>query len=837
MTTHECLALDGLWQLTDTPQDVNTPAMLPAPDAATWLAAPVPGAVHQALLAAGRIPEPLVGMNSEACAWIETRAWWFRRAFTLDAARCQADRLELELHGLDANARVFLNGREIGRHNNAFRPFVCDVTAGVQDGENVLLVRLTTGLETVTADDLASTNGVMACTEATNGRPDRGDARRSFVRKPQYVFGWDWCPRLGSVAMAGPAFIRCIRQACIRDVHVRCTRLADAAAEMLATVTVEWLDPYATTPAQLDVTLTDEAGRRTSVHLPVLLKSGLNYLSVPLHLKKARLWWPAGMGAPHLYEAAVTLRVGTRRLTYPRFRVGVRTLALDTTGTFAVVINGRRVFCKGANWIPADAIYARVTPARYVALLDAARDAQFNMLRVWGGGWYEPEIFYELCDARGLLVWQDFMFACAPYPDHLPWFTDEVAREADCQTRRLRNHACLALWCGNNENHTALKEWWHDRTRAGAHVYNYLLPEMVQRNCPEIPYWNGSPYGGALPNDEAAGDRHHWHECMMHPDMHKRTTPEEYDRCQSRFLSEFGYVGACSRRSTEEYLGNAPLDPASAVWQHHTNAFEKNTVAAGIHKHYAEPASLCMDEYLLYSGLCQGLMYAHALDAARYRANCHGSLFWMFSDCWGEVGWTIVDYYLRRKISYWFVRRAFAPLRLIVRAHGNALRCVVANDTPASVRLPLEYGYVSLDGRVRAARRVTVTARALARTTCCAFARGAHDAQTGVWFVRCRTRDDIAPAVFRAVDFRQLGVTDPQLAVQVLERGRRQCRVRITAQRFAHAVHVVVPDGYLPSDNYFDLLPGAAREIIITSPRALVCKDIVVRSVLPGAAR
>ncbi|MCX7003451.1 MAG: beta-mannosidase [bacterium] len=833
MTRPDVLQLEGAWQLVDTPLGTTTPDALPAPAARAWLPVPVPGAVHQALLAAGKITEPLTGMNSHACAWIEQRAWWFRRAFSVSAAQLCADRLELELHGLDAQATIFLNGRQIGTHSNAFRPFICEIKAELLPGENVLLVRLTTGLDAVSDAEVQSTNGVLPCTEANNGRPDRGDVRRSFVRKPQYVFGWDWCPRVGSVAMAGPAFLRCVHHACIREVQLNCQQITGSTAMLAATITLDWLDPYATTPAEVTITLTDAAGVRTTRRQSILLKSGLNFVSMPVQLDAARLWWPAGLGEQHLYAVDVAARIGVRRLIHPRFRFGVRTIALDTTATFAVVVNGRTMFCKGANWIPADAIYARVTPARYAALLDAARAAQFNMLRVWGGGWYEPAVFYEMCDARGLLVWHDFMFACAPYPDHAAWFTDEVAREADYQTRRLRNHACMALWCGNNENHTALKEWWHDRTRAGTHLYNYVLPQIIQRNCPEIPYWNSSPYGGALPNDEAAGDVHHWGPCMMNADMLKRITPEEYDGCQARFLSEFGYVGACGRRSTEEYLGGAPLDPASAVWQHHTNVFEKNTVAAGIRKHYADPEAIGIDEYLLYSGLCQGLMYAHALDSTRYRENCHGCLFWMFNDCWGEVGWTIIDYYLRRKIAYWFVRRAYAPLRLIVRAHGKNLRGVLANDTPAAVRVQLEYGYMALDGRVRDLRRATVTAPALARTECCDFARGAHDPQRGIWFVRCRNHAEVAPAIHRALDFRQLAAADPQLTLRIVARGRTQWRVQVGARQFAHAVHFVLPDGCLPSDNYFDLLPGATREITISTPRALTAQQIKVNVVMP----
>ena len=295
------------------------------------------------------------------------------------------------------------------------------------------------------------------------------------------------------------------------------------------------------------------------------------------------------------------------------------------------------------------------------------------------------------------MIWHDFMFACAPYPDHLDGFRTEVMREADYQTKRLQRHASIVLWCGSNENIWGFRDWWNGQTKAGAQIQNYILPDIVRRNCPEIPYWNSSPYGGDAPNSNEVGNHHHWGEAMMNPDMEKRITPEEYDKCSAKFVTEFGYVGACSKDTTISYLDEASFDLNSEVWQHHTNTFEKDTVVAGIRKHYTDPEKLKIDEYLRYSALCQGIMLGYALDSLRYRANCDGSLFWMFNDCWGEIGWTIVDYYLRRKPSWYFVRRAFAPIRLILRSDGNQINLVVSNDTQKTMSIPLEVGYISLD--------------------------------------------------------------------------------------------------------------------------------------------
>jgi beta-mannosidase len=787
-----------------------------------WIRTPVPGDIHQGLVAAGRIPEPLLGLNTAKCAWTEARSWWYRTSFPAPADRQAAELVELELNGLDANAEVFLNGLHLGSHRNAFRPFATDVRPLLVPGENVLLVRLSAGVEKVTELDLDEPDGVRAGTEAGNGRPERGDPRRTLVRKPQYSWGWDWSPRCATTAIGGDVVLRVLRGACIRNVALHPVSHTATAAAVRAVLTVERFHYYATADATVTLVLTDAAGHVTRVTKDVLLRSGLNHLELPLTIAAPRLWWPNGMGEPHLYrvEASLTLKAGGSIALTP-FDWGLRFLSLDTAGVFAIAVNGCRVFCRGANWIPADTLYARTSAETYDRLVRQARKANFTMLRVWGGGLYEPEAFYHACDRYGILLWHDFMFACAPYPDHRQDFRQEVELEADYQTRRLQRHACVALWSGSNENNWGFRDWWRERTRGGALCYNYILPEAVRRNCPEIPYWNGSPYGGEAPNCEEVGDRHHWQECMMNPDMQKRVSPEEFDTCNSLFVSEFGYIGAPCRETIESYLDGAPPERRGEVWHHHTNTFEKGTVDAGIRRHYVDPEGLSLDDYILYSGLVQGLMYGYALDSMRVRPNCHGSLFWMYADCWGEVGWTIMDYARRRKISWYFVRRTYAPLRLILRpAGGETIRVVLANDTLREQELELEYGYVSLDGGSADLARARTRAPALSRTTLCELRKGHHDPRAGLWFARVPGRSDILPATFRAVDYRDLRTGDPGLESGV-RRDAAGIRVTLRAAGYAHAVQIEgLPAACEPEDNFLDLLPGETREVFIKDPPA-----------------
>ena len=817
------IILNGTWELRDEPlggEPAETAARLQALRQG-WIASPVPGDIHQGLVAAGRIEEPLLGLNSEDCRWTEDRAWWYRKTFDAPSGWKTADRVEIALDGLDANAELFLNGLHIGAHRNAFRPFVADVKPGLRPTGNVLLIRLSAGLETVCEADLDAPDGVRAPTEASKGRrAGRGDERRIMVRKPQYGFGWDWSPRIATTAIGGDVRLRLLKTACIRDVHIVPVRDdRGAGVRLKATVTVDRLHFWKTADGVVTLSVTDPRGRRHATEWRGLLRSGRNHIDLELPLRQPQLWWPNGYGEHPLYRVNAAVRVGRERAAFPAFHTGLRFLELDTgPGTFALRVNGVKIFCKGANWIPPDALYARTKPAQYRKLVREARAANFNMLRVWGGGRYEHDAFYEACDRNGILVWQDFMYACAPYPDHQESFRLEAEREADHQTRRLRHHPCLALWCGNNENVWGFKDWWDERTRRGAWIYHDLLPEVVRRHCREIPYWNGSPYGGVdTPNSETVGNRHHWHDCMMHAEMHKRITPEEYDRCRALFVSEYGYIGAPVRKTIETYLDGAPFDRGGKVWQHHNNTFEKNTVEAGIRKHYRDPEGLTLDDYLLYAGLCQGLMYGYSLESFRARADCHGCLFWMFNDCWGEVGWSIIDYYLRRKPAYDFVRRALAPVRLILRAEGDRIRVVVANDTRDDVTLTLDCGYLPFDGSGATLGRCRVVAAAAARTDVVRLPRGKHDPAAGLWVARPVGASDVRPGIFRAMDFRRLQVEPAKLSVQVI--GDDILEVR--AQTYAHAVHLMLPGDAVPEDDYVDLLPGETRRIKVHVRRPL----------------
>jgi beta-mannosidase len=797
-----------------------------------WLKADLPCDVHMPLIENNIIPEPLEADNCYQCKWVEDKSWWFKKEFHVEKELMMGDVIELTLESLDSEADVFLNGIHIGHQKSAFYPFSKDVKACLEYGKNVLLIRLTSGLEHFTEQDFASYKKNIGV-EHDRGYPDRGDFRRIFVRKPQYVYGWDWGPRVASCGIVKSVWLESLSRIAVRSVH-SVTKSVSPKAELEFEAEIENLYGFSTIDAivQLEIIFGGETVFETKEDH--LLRSGLNHINLAAVIERPRLWWPNGTGEQPLYTARVSVISGEYSVSYPEFKFGIRTVRLNTDKIndderlFSFEINGVRIFCKGANWIPADSIYARVSDEKYEILIKEAAEANFNMLRVWGGGLYERDIFYQKCDEYGIMLWHDFMFGCAEYPDTQEWFKEEVEKEIFYQTRKLRNHASLVLWCGNNENQwVACGQAEAVQTGSGLPnqgnpypdyyggltIYNKLAPAIVRRNCPEIPYWNSSPYGGIHPNANNIGDRHHWFDCMMNDDMEKRITPEGYDKVSSKFISEYGYVGPCRKSSIIRYHGERELNRNSRIWQLHNNAFEKDTVAACIAKQYTDPEKLDIDQYLLYAGLCQGLMYGYSLEAIRSKENCWGSLFWMYDDCWGEVGWTIIDYYLKRKISYYYVKRAFAPVKLILREKDGYVKVFGINDTSEAVSADVEYGSSAFDGSRKNSLNRTVVLKPYSRDVIFEFKNSNNDFRENIIFVKPSEISGILPAVLRQGCFRELILPKSRPEIFEMQKTGADLTFKIKSDCYVHGVHFDLDDEIRLSDEYFDLLPGEIRKI------------------------
>ncbi len=783
----------------------------------------LPCDVHMPLIDAGAIKDPVLSDYCFDAEWIENCSWWFKKVINSSELDLSCDVAELVLESLDVNADVFFNGAYLGHHASAFYPFKKDVKEYIHPGENELLIRLTSGLETVSDADLAEIDNAV-CAESSIGRSDRGDKRRAFVRKPTYVYGWDWCPRIGTCAIAKNAYIDCISTAVIRNVSVNTIEAVNN-AKLSLVAEIELLDIVKTADADIKVKISkDEKTSKEITQNDVLLCSGLNYVKFDICIEDAELWWPNGMGDQPLYLIEVSVNCRGNIYNWPAFKYGIRTISLDTTRTdpenrrFMLVVNGKHIFCKGGDWIPADSIYARVTPEKYDSLILEAKNANFNMLRIWGGGIYERDEFYDACDKYGIMIWHDMMFGCSTFPDHIEDFRDLVGRELDYQTKRLGSRTCLAIFCGNNENHWIFnsdevcgKVNLKYEKQYGMYISNNMMPDYVRKNCPWVPYWNSSPYGGDEPNADNVGDVHHWHACMMNPDLSLRIEPKEYDKVQARFVTEYGYPGPCSKKSIEEYFDGKTIDRSNRVWNLHNNTFEKKTVNAGIKKHYTD-RSIDLDEYLLYAGMTQSLMLGYSLESLRFKDFCGGGLFWMYNDCWGEVGWTIIDYYLRRKISFYGVKRAFEPLKLILREVDGKLIVMGCNDTDKDISLNLRVGWVAFDGSNDDSGVLKVIIPTRVRKVLYRLDASRHDIFNGVYYARPED-GCINPAIFHATDTRNLKLCPPRLRIMSTKDDGVDLLVNIKADTFCHGVYLDTDADWKLSDNYFDMLPGENRSV------------------------
>jgi beta-mannosidase len=542
-------SLGGAWQLRQTGTD-------------EWLAAQVPGGVHTDLMAAGLIADPFLGDEELRVQWVAEEGWEYRRTFTVDAAVAAEEHLELVFDGLDTLADVRLNGQLVGSADNMFRTWRWDVTGRLLAGENELTVLFHSAVRRG-----AELNAVRAL-----DRPKETLAGGPYLRKAPCHFGWDWGPHLPNIGMWQDMRLEGWSVARLTDVRLS-QSIEGKRARIEARAEIEWTSGSAV-PLTATVRIDHPDGRVDSVDAAI--PAGQSTVDLSIEIADPELWWPNGLGAQPLYRVEVELAAGDRRLDTKTYQVGLRTLELrrepDQWGeSFTFVVNGVPVFAKGSNWIPADSFPARVTPAQLDALLGAAAATNHNMVRIWGGGYYETETFYDLCDRYGILVWQDFMFACSVYPLTDRAFLANLEVEVGEQVRRLRHRACLALWCGNNEMERGWTIWGWDRPEntdlkvAYLQFFSETLAEWVAAGDPVTPYWPSSPSSGRpleAPIGGNSGDEHEW---IV---WHALAPFSAYGHETYRFVSEFGFeslpamatVAAFAPDPADWNLGSPMLD-------------------------------------------------------------------------------------------------------------------------------------------------------------------------------------------------------------------------------------------------------------------------------------
>jgi len=612
------------------------------------LPATVPGCVHTDLLRAGRIEDPYLDANETELAWIGRTDWDYTTTFRASAAG-EGERIDLVCAGLDTIATLELNGETVGETANMHRGYRFDVGARLRDGENTLKVKFTSPYTYAEAQQ-----------QRLGHRPNAYDEPFNFIRKQACNFGWDWGPILVTSGIWQPIGLETWRVARLASVRPQVT-VDHGTGRVELRVRLDRL-------SHVPVTITASvAGRRAQATI-----DGIEALLI-LTVDDPDLWWPRGFGDQNRYELDVTLTTtdGSLLDSWNR-KIGFRSVRVDTADDgYTLHVNDVPVFVRGVNWIPDDVFDNRVTRDRLTARFRQAADANVNYLRIWGGGRYESFDFYDLADAEGFLVGQDFLFACAAYPEEEP-FRSEIEAEARENVVRLASHPSLVTWTGNNENLWGYEDWdWkpvlNGRTWGSAYYYD-LLPRIVGELDPSRPYWPGSPYSGSpdrYPNDPAHGTTHVW-------DVWNTDDYTKYAAYRPHFVSEFGFQGPPTFSTLRRSISDEPLTPDSPGMAHHQKAAGGSAkLALGLANHLPAPADF--DDWHYLTQLNQARAVAYGIEHFRsLRPLCAGAIMWQLNDCWPVTSWAAVDGDGRKKPLWYAMRDAYADRLLTFQPRTGA---------------------------------------------------------------------------------------------------------------------------------------------------------------------
>lgn len=805
----------------------------------TWQPALVPGCVHTDLRRAGRIPDPFYGTNELDLQWIEERDWEYETWFTVPADLRGEEVIDLVADGLDTVATVTLNGHRVARTENMFIGFRWDVKPWLRPGRNRLVIRFDSALRYI-----RERGGFTPPAEFND---PVGNCVR--IRKQQCQFGWDWGPRFVTAGIWRD--LRLEGWSRNRLANVRIQQQHDAESVTL-TVEPQLARPDGAAAAGLSCSVTVSLDGR-----PVAEQTNAPVGAVPLAVREPQRWWPAGQGAQPLYEVTVVVRdrAGAEIGRWQR-RIGLRTIVLDRSPdawgeSFRFVVNGRPVFLKGANWIPAHSFVAGLTRADYARDLRAAVTANMNCVRLWGGGIYESEEFYDECDERGLLVWHDFMFGCTLYPSD-DAFLANVAAEAAYQIGRVRHRASLALWCGNNElpqiNGAALRG--SDALRHGYEkLFHGLLADAVRDHDGVTPYWPSSEWRGTFENGHALGERcgdtHFWDV------WHSRHPVKDYEKWAFRFVSEFGMQSYASPETNATFCPPEDRNVFGPTMENHQKNRAGNQIILDyVSRRYRLPKD--QDSLIILSQLNQA--YCMQTGVEHYRRlmpRCMGAIYWQLNDCWPVASWSSIEFTGRWKALHHLARRFNAPALVSAHVPGdettkignyrgttvNEVHVHTVYDAPVAARGVLRWDLLHLDGRRLEGGRRSVTLRPGESRRHVTVPVAAAMATHGRDHLYLRIALDVAD---RTVSEETVFLAPPRFLAlprgrirtraRAVGRGGREVDVTFQSAVFQHRVHFDLPGVvHEASDNFFELYPNEARTVRVSLARPLTPKAVLAR--------
>ncbi|RXM53548.1 MULTISPECIES: beta-mannosidase [unclassified Chryseobacterium] len=770
-----------------------------------WLPAKIPGTVHLDLMNNKVIPDPFKDENEKKVQWVENEDWDYQTNFEISFKEFNYDNIDLVFNGLDTFSEIYLNGKLLRKTDNMFRTWEIPVKEYLKQGTNLLQVKFKSAVN----------EGKELAKKVPFTMPE---SPRSFVRKAQYQFGWDWGPRLVTAGIWKDVKLEFWGNAKVKNVQVQQKSLSDTEAEVSFNMSI-----FAEEEGEYFTWFNLNRGMH-KFHL----NKGLNTIILPYKIKDPKRWQPNGRGNPHRYGTKITLyKKGGRIIRDINVTYGLRDIELiqekDEKGkSFYFKVNGSPLYIKGTNWIPADSFSPRITKEKYQKLIKAAKDANMNMIRIWGGGIYEDEEFYKACDENGILVWQDFMFAGSFYPADNE-FLDNVKEEVKDQINRLQNHPSIALWCGNNEIDEAIVNWgyqkqfkyskedslqvWKDYKK----VFHEVIPNTMKQNLTPDKnlYWPSSPsIGWGHKESLTEGDSHYWGVWWGEQPF------EVYNEKTGRFMSEYGFQGMPTLATTKSmFSGVSDLDlqnPTIKAHEKHARGWE--IINKYMERDYKIPTGFVKYNYV--SQLLQARGMQIAIEAHR-RAKPYnmGTLYWQLNDCWPVVSWSSIDYLGNWKAFHYQAKRSFEPILISVAESNKSYEIYLTSDLLKEIKTDVKFELIDFDGKSLWKSNVIKNLKAdvsenifnINKTDWAKF-----DLSKAVLKISSDSEDAKFEKLFFPARPKDLKLSKPNITVKKIS----PTEIEVSTDTLAKDIYLI-GDAHF-SENFFDLLPGTSKRIILS---------------------
>jgi len=766
--------------------------------------ATIPGTVHSDLFENQLIPDPFFGNNEKELQWIENENWVYESTFSLSEKEFSNESIELEFDGLDTYATVYINGKMVLEADNMFRKWTLAAKKHLKKGKNHLKIIFLSAVK----------KGKEEAAKLPYNLPEK---ERVFVRKAQYQFGWDWGPRFVTAGIWKKVQLKLWNNATFEDAKHEQVYVSEKLAKLNFILQIK---------SQKDQEIKIFHNEK---YYNFYLIKGKNQLKIPVSIENPKLWWCNGLGDPYQFLFQFEIVYNDTIIDYNAVKVGIRKIELiqekDEFGTsFYFKLNGKPVFMKGANYIPPDSFIPKKSSSSYHETIQNARKANMNMLRVWGGGVYADDEFYNACDANGILVWQDFMFACAMYPADEK-FIENVKQEVIDNVNRLQNHPSIALWCGNNENDEGWHNWgwqkqfqyskadstkiWNDYKK----VFHEIIPQTLdsilskEKNL----YWPSSPsIGWGKKESLTQGDSHYWGVWWGKEPF------EMFQKKVGRFMSEYGFQGMPKMETLEKVILKEDLNFVSEAFknhQKHPTGFE--TITEYMTRDFQVPTSL--EKYNYVSQLVQARGMKTAIEAHRLaKPYCMGSLYWQFNDCWPVTSWSSLDYYGNWKAAHYQVKESFAPILLAVKENENEISIIGSNDNLEEISGKLFVKLIDFSGKELWTASKDCDLDFEKSTICLQISKTElpkFEKEKTILVIEFDSKKKKTIAYHYFVKPKELQLEKPTIEFKIVG----ETLIELKTNTLAKNVFLQANDTFF-EENYFDLLPGIPKIIKTQKP-------------------